>query len=134
MAETGTNVKGAVFSFLRVLAVALASAVLPFVTAPQSDEVPVRAIVTAVIAATLLTVINYLRPGETRFGPTTPLGHRAGDAGQGGRGQLGMIGLILLVLGLVLAVLGALGVAFGSVYGGAVLAVLGLVLLLVTGP
>ena len=64
-----TNYSGALFSFLRVLAVALASAVIPFVTAPQSDEVPVRAIVYAVIAATLLTVVNFFRPGETRFGP-----------------------------------------------------------------
>lgn len=58
----------ALFSFLRVLAVALASAVLPFVTAPHSDDVPVRAVVYAVASAFLLTVINYLRPGEPRFG------------------------------------------------------------------
>lgn len=61
--------KAALFSFLRVLAVALASACLPFVTAPASDEVPVRAVVTAVLAAFLLTVVNFLRPGEHRFGP-----------------------------------------------------------------
>lgn len=66
---SNTNPTAALFSFLRVLAVALASAILPFVTAPQGDEVPVRAVVTAVVAATLLTVINYFRPGEPRFGP-----------------------------------------------------------------
>lgn len=63
------NTRAALFSFLRVLAVALASAALPFVTAPQSDEVPTRAIVTAVVAAFLLTVINFFRPGDPRFGP-----------------------------------------------------------------
>lgn len=59
--------QAALYSFLRVLAVALASAVLPFLTGP-TDDIPGRAIGFAVGSAFLLTVINYLRPGETRFG------------------------------------------------------------------
>lgn len=58
----------ALYSFLRVLAVALASAILPFLAGP-GDDIPVRAIVIACASAFLLTVVNYLRPGEPRFGP-----------------------------------------------------------------
>ena len=97
-----TNMRGAVFSFLRVLAVALASAVLPFVTAPQSDEVPTRAIVYAVVAATLLTVINFFRPGDGRFGPEPKV--HDNDHGYA----------LLTTIGVVLAVIGAVLLAFAA--------------------
>lgn len=103
---TGPNYKGALFSFLRVLAVALASAILPFVTAPQSDEVPTRAVVTAVLAAFLLTVINFFRPGEPRFG-TEPKTKVVGDAG---RAVLGTIGVVLALIGAALLCYYALAV------------------------
>lgn len=62
------NYTAALFSFLRTLAVALASAVLPFLTGP-GDEIPTRAVVIACVSAFLLTVINFFRPGDPRFGP-----------------------------------------------------------------
>lgn len=59
--------KAALFSFLRVLAVAVAAALLPLFTG--ADDYPtVRAVLLAVIPAFLLTVVNYLRPGDHRFG------------------------------------------------------------------
>ena len=61
------NWTAALFSFLRVLAVALATAVLPYLTA--DEEINYRAIVIACISSFLLTVVNFLRPGEPRFGP-----------------------------------------------------------------
>lgn len=70
---TGKNNVGALLSFLRVLAVALATAVLPHVLLGQNgDPIVGKEILLAVAAAALLTVINYFRPGETRFGTTKP--------------------------------------------------------------
>lgn len=100
-----TNPRAALFSFLRVLAVALASACLPFVTAPQNDEVPVRAIVTAVVAAFLLTVINYLRPGEPRFGPEPKVHDDRGDAALD---LLVKVLCVVILVGVVLYVFAAL--------------------------
>lgn len=77
-AAASPNYTGALFSFLRVLAVALSSAVLPFVLAAGDSDVPVRAVVIAVVSAFLLTVINFFRSGETRFG--TPPNPGAPDA------------------------------------------------------
>lgn len=89
------NYAQAVFSFLRVLAVALASAVLPFVTSSQSDEVPVRAVLYAVAGAFLLTVVNFFRAGEPRFG--TPPNPGADD----GTSDVGLIFAFLLVFAVI---------------------------------
>lgn len=61
--------KAALFSFLRVLAVAIASALSPLFIGVD-DYPTVRAMLLAVVPAFLLTVVNYLRPGDSRFGPT----------------------------------------------------------------
>lgn len=61
------NYLGAFFSFLRVLTVALASALLPLFTADQ--EFTARAVLIPAGAAFTLTVINFFREGESRFGP-----------------------------------------------------------------
>lgn len=105
--NTSTNIKGAIFSFLRVLAVALASAILPFLTAPQSDEVPTRAIVTALASAFLLTVINYFRPGDGRFGPE-PKFHDDDH----GRVDTGMVATIAIGIVVAVAILYILRLAF----------------------
>lgn len=127
-----SGTRAAVFSFLRVLAVALASAILPFLTAPQSDDVPVRAIVTAVVAAFLLTVINYFRPGETRFGPHATGVHEH-DLPDAGRTVLGLIGLVLAVVGAIVLLLILLDVIAASVSVAVIALVIGVVLLLVDG-
>lgn len=118
--------RAALFSFLRVLAVALASAILPFLTADGSDEVPPRAIITALVSAFLLTVINYFRPGETRFGVTS--NSRDGDAGAG---EIGMVGTVLLVAGAVALLLVLLDVVALSVEVAVVAIIVGLILLIV---
>lgn len=65
------NYTGALFSFLRVLATNVATALLPlFLLNDQgaSDYPAGKALILAVVTSTLLTVINFLRAGETRFG------------------------------------------------------------------
>ena len=74
LVPVGTNPTGAVFSFLRVLAVGLAVALLPFLTADGAsvDALPWARIGTALAAAAALTLINYFRTGEVRFGRVGP--------------------------------------------------------------
>lgn len=64
---TSANYLGAFFSFLRVLTVALASALLPLFTLDQ--EFTARSVLIPAGAAFLLTLVNFFREGETRFGP-----------------------------------------------------------------
>jgi hypothetical protein len=69
----GKNYKEAVFSFFRVLCPALATAVLPYILAGKNgDPIHLRPILVAVAASFLLTVVNFFRPGEVRFGASTP--------------------------------------------------------------
>ncbi len=64
---SGLNLRAAAFSFLRVLAVAEASAWLALTTG--EDPVTPQALALAAASALALSVVNFLRPGETRFGP-----------------------------------------------------------------
>lgn len=66
--------QAALFSFLRVLAVAVASALLPLFVGVE-DYPTGQAVLLAVIPAFLLTLVNYLRPGDHRFGPTADEPH-----------------------------------------------------------
>lgn len=96
----------AFWSFLRVLLVAEASALLPLWVG-AGDYPTLKAMGLAAVPAFLLTVINYLRPGETRFGIHEPNVRRAGDGGAITIG--GILGLIVTVL-LILLLLRLLGV------------------------
>lgn len=67
------NWKGAVFSFIRVLLVAVPSAIAPYFVADNPDGLDWRAIAIAATLAFLLTTANFFRDGETRFGtPPNP--------------------------------------------------------------
>ncbi len=66
------NYVGALLSFLRVLATNVGTALLPLFlsSAGNAEEYPAgKALTIAVIVSGLLTVVNYFRSGETRFGP-----------------------------------------------------------------
>lgn len=56
----------ALCSFLRVLAVAQASAWLALES--SGEDITARGVGLAAASAFALTVVNYLRPGEPRFG------------------------------------------------------------------
>lgn len=61
--------KALVQSFLRMLAATALTAYLALGKAPHALSVDdLRHIADAVIGAGALTLVNYLRPGETRFG------------------------------------------------------------------
>lgn len=62
------NLRAALFSFLRVLAVAEASAWLALNYGADS-EISTKAVLLAGLSAFALTVVNFFRPGESRFGP-----------------------------------------------------------------
>lgn len=65
----------ALYSFLRVLATNVSTAMLPLflMDGANADRYPQgRALVIAVVVSILLTVINYFRAGEVRFGTNTP--------------------------------------------------------------
>lgn len=67
--RTSYNWRGAALSFLRVLGTTLLTALVPLLSA-ESGEWPTRtALAIAVTSAFLLTVVNFVRSGETRFGP-----------------------------------------------------------------
>lgn len=136
---TGPNYLGAVFSFLRVLATNAATALLPLflIGGENAEDYPTgKALSIAVIASALLTVINYARPGETRFGSTRPnvvrgdgsddLGSHADDLG---RGTLGTIGAVLAVVGAVLLLLHLLGAFLTSLTAAVVVLLVGLILI-----
>lgn len=72
-ARTDPNWKGAVFSFLRVLLVAIPSAIAPYLIADSEEPINWRAIGIASALALMLTTANFFREGETRFGtPPNP--------------------------------------------------------------
>lgn len=62
------NYKGAFFSFLRVLATNVATALTPLFLVDASNYPEGKALVIALIVSALLTVTNFFRSGETRFG------------------------------------------------------------------
>lgn len=68
------NWLGALFSFLRLLAVAEASALIPLFTFVNPADRPTLGVVAfALVPPFLLTVVNFFREGETRFGtPPNP--------------------------------------------------------------
>lgn len=70
-ARGGLNFPAALYSFLRVLAVAEASAYLALTTG--DEPITVKAAGMAALSALALSVINFLRPGESRFGPDPKL-------------------------------------------------------------
>lgn len=76
LVAVGTNPRAAFSSFLRVLAVALGVALVPFLTALSTSQgpgdVPWWQILVALVLAAVLTGVNYLRPGEVRFGRGRP--------------------------------------------------------------
>lgn len=94
----------AFWSFLRVLLVAEASALLPLWVG-AGDYPTLKAMGLAAVPAFLLTVINYLRPGETRFGIHEPNTERADHGAVTIGGILGLIVTVLLIL-LLLRLLG----------------------------
>ena len=132
------NYLGAAFSFLRVLAVALASALLPMFVG--AEEYPTgKAVGIACGAAFLLTVVNYFRDGETRFGTPPNLGAPAvaedrerqlRPRGDGGYTSYTGLGSPLLIVGLLLILVGAIVHVGGLMIAGVVAAVVGLALLL----
>lgn len=127
---TGTNNLGALYSFLRVLATNVATALLPLflLNEREADDYPSgKALVIAVTASFLLTVTNYFRSGETRFGATAPNVIRD-DAG---RGTIETIGVVLAVVAAVLLVLHLLGVFLTSVALAVVVLIIGVVLILI---
>lgn len=67
------NYKGAFFAFLRVLAATSAATLLPYMNllaAGDPEKFPSGlAVIAALGSAFLLTVVNFFRKGETRFGP-----------------------------------------------------------------
>jgi len=72
---TGPNNLGALYSFLRVLATNVGTALLPLFlsSGANADEYPAgKALVIAVVVSVLLTVVNYVRPGNVSFGITEP--------------------------------------------------------------
>lgn len=74
---TNLNLLGALFSFLRVLAVAEASAYLAL-TQASDEPVTWKACGLAAASALALSVINFFRPGESRFGPEPKVDPEAG--------------------------------------------------------
>lgn len=66
------NWRGALFSYVRMLILALTSALAPMFTGV--DDFPTgRAVLIAVIAATLLVTANFFGSWETRYGtPPNP--------------------------------------------------------------
>lgn len=130
--RTGANNLGAFYSFLRVLATNVSTALLPLFIAKQGDEAEyptVTALVIATVVSVLLTVANYFRSGETRFGTTRPNIVRAEP--EGGAFSLGYLGQALVLIGVVLLVL-ALITSIGF-YPGIVFIAVGLVLVVVAG-
>lgn len=128
------NYLGAAFSFLRVLAVALASALLPMFVG--AEEYPTgKAVGIACGAAFLLTVVNYFRDGETRFGTPPNLGApavaEARERQLRPRGDGGYVvpAMPLLVVGLLLILAGVVVPSGVLMWVGVVLAVVGVVLM-----
>ena len=75
LAVVGRNNLGALYSFLRVLATNVATALLPLFlsSGANADEYPAgKAVVIAVIVSVLLTLVNYFRAGNVSFGVTAP--------------------------------------------------------------
>lgn len=67
------NWVGAIFSFLRVLAVAEATAFSTLLLNDSTDPISLRASLIAAALALCLTVVNFFRDGETRYGtPPNP--------------------------------------------------------------
>ncbi len=62
------NYRAALFSFLRLLALTLATAYLTLTEAAK-EEMTLEAAAIAGLGALALTTVNFLRPGDPRFGP-----------------------------------------------------------------
>lgn len=100
------NYLGAFLSFLRVLATNVSTALLPLFIAKQEDgqEYPtVTALVIATVVSFLLTVVNFFRSGETRFGP--PPNVVEGDHGASSTHTLAVVALIIAVVALLFILL-----------------------------
>lgn len=99
------NYLGALLSFLRVLATNIATALLPLFVAGQStDDYPTgAALVIATVVSLLLTVINFFRTGETRFGapPNVVNDERGGSDAR----TLAVVALAIAVVALLILVL-----------------------------
>lgn len=126
------NYLGALFSFLRVLVVALSSALLPMFVG--AEEYPTgKAVGIACGAAFLLTVVNYFRDGETRFGTPPNLGApqvvEAREFRMRGDGGYVVPAMPLLVVGLLLILAGVVIPSGVLMWVGVVLAVVGVVLM-----
>lgn len=131
----GPNNLGALYSFLRVLATNVGTALLPLFlsSGANASEYPAgKALVIAVVVSALLTVVNYVRPGNVAFGNTAPNVVREGE-GELGRGTLGLIGLILAVVGAIVLLLILLNVIVASTTLAVLVLIIGVVLLVVDG-
>lgn len=114
---TGENYKGALYSYLRVLVVAIASALSPMFVGAE-DFPTGKAVLIAAIASLLLVTVNFFGSWETRYG--TPPNPGAVDEGYA---LLSLLGAVLAVVGVVLLLIAAVEASALSVPGLVLLAV-----------